>query len=212
MTTDATKVIRCRHGHVEGITPARFRGRAEIPLTPRGIAEAEALASRIAAEHRPALIYSSPLQRCMKTGEAIARATGAPVSPHGGLMDIDFGQWQWKTLDEVKHDDPAAFDWWFSLPWLMRFPGGECLQDLLLRTADLLRFVRERHAGQTVVLLGHESVNRALLLQGLAHPLTDYWRISQAPATANEFDFDAASVRIIRVDDASHLSDQSLLS
>jgi len=39
-----TKILLTRHGHVEGITPERFRGRQQLALTERGRAEARALA------------------------------------------------------------------------------------------------------------------------------------------------------------------------
>lgn len=45
-----TRLLLTRHGHVEGIEPARFRGRAELELTPTGLAQAEALAERIARQ------------------------------------------------------------------------------------------------------------------------------------------------------------------
>lgn len=199
------KIILCRHGHVEGISPARFRGRAEIPLTERGLAEAHALGQRIAAQWTAAAIYASPLQRCMQTGDAVARLTGAPLFPLDGLLDIDYGEWQWKTYEEAEREYPAHFSAWFNLPWLTRFPQGESLQDLLVRTADVLRFLLNRHQAETLVLIGHESVNRAMLLQILDRPLSGYWRISQAPCTLNEFDLSANSVRVLRIDDSTHL-------
>jgi probable phosphoglycerate mutase len=48
-----TKVILTRHGHVEGISPERFRGRTDVPLTELGTAQADALAVRISAEWTP---------------------------------------------------------------------------------------------------------------------------------------------------------------
>ena len=51
-----TKLILVRHGHVEGITPERFRGRAALPLTEQGRREAEMTAAYIAASWRPAAI------------------------------------------------------------------------------------------------------------------------------------------------------------
>ena len=54
-----TKILLTRHGHVEGILPERFRGRAELALTRKGVAEAEALAARIARAWRPAVVYTS---------------------------------------------------------------------------------------------------------------------------------------------------------
>jgi hypothetical protein len=47
-STWMTKVILTRHGHVEGISPERFRGRTDLPLTELGQAQAKAVATRIA--------------------------------------------------------------------------------------------------------------------------------------------------------------------
>src|SRR6266566_9496918 len=113
-----SKIILCRHSEVEGISPPRFRGRAELALTPRGVVEAEALAARIATEWSPAAIYASPLQRCMQTGRTIARATGAALSPLETLIDIDYGDWQWKTREEARRESPEQFACWSNLPWL----------------------------------------------------------------------------------------------
>jgi bisphosphoglycerate-dependent phosphoglycerate mutase len=72
-----TKIILTRHGHVEGIKPARFRGRTELPLTELGQAQAKAAAARIAKIWNPAKVYTSPMGRCVATGQEIARASRA---------------------------------------------------------------------------------------------------------------------------------------
>ena len=200
-----TKIILCRHGHVEGISPERFRGRAEIPLTPRGIAEAHALAARIAAEWKPAAVYTSPLKRCVDTGAAIAEACGIKTSPLEALNDIHYGAWQWKTHEEAKRDSPELFWRWFNSPWLMRFPQGDSLQDLMVRTSDVLRFVLDRHTDDVVVLVGHESVNRALLMQVMDQPLSAYWRVTQTPCALNEIELTKNSIRVLRLNDINHL-------
>jgi len=202
-----TKILLTRHGHVEGILPERFRGRAELALTDRGLAQADALAARIAAHWKPAAVYTSPLQRCAVTGGKIAAACGIAASVHDGLGDIDYGAWQMRTHEEVSAETPAAYRLWREKPHLVRFPGGESLQDVVARTADVLRMVLARHATDTVVLVGHDSVNRALLLQLLDQPLSAYWRLSQDPCTLNEIEVAAAGdVRIERINDTSHLS------
>src|SRR5438309_2210544 len=83
-----------RRGHVEGISPERFRGRAELPLTETGRGQAEAAARCIAASWQPAAIYTSPLGRCVETGAAIAKAVGLAPSVMLRLNDIDYGEWQ----------------------------------------------------------------------------------------------------------------------
>lgn len=200
-----TRILLTRHGHVEGIKPKRFRGRAELSLTDLGERQADRLAARIAARGKPAAIYSSGLQRCVVTAEKIGRACGVAVAVHAGLMDLDYGAWQMRVQDEVKSEAPELFALWHAAPQLMRFPGGESLQDLLARTSDALRFVLERHVGQTVLLMGHDSVNRALLLQLLDQPLSAYWKLAQDPCCLNEVQIDGARIQVLRINDTSHL-------
>ena len=70
---------------------------------------------------------------------------------------------------------------------------------------DLRRLAHgARHPGQTVVMVGHDSVNRALLLQLLDHrcrPLAT----RQDPCTLNEVESDGDKVQILRINDTSHL-------
>jgi len=201
-----TKILLTRHGHVEGIHPARFRGRAELPLTELGLAQADALARRIASHWKPVAVYTSPRQRCVVTGAKIAAASGISASVHEGLGDIDYGAWQMRTHEEVEAEMPAAYQLWRESPHLVRFPGGESLQDVVARTSDALRAMLAQHANDTVVLVGHDSVNRALLLQLLDQPLSAYWRLSQDPCTLNEIEvFAAGDVRVGFINDTSHL-------
>ena len=73
-----TAVILTRHGHVDWIAPERFRGRAALPLTDTGQRQAEATAAFIrSAWPEAAVVYTSPMGRCVDTGAAIAAALGA---------------------------------------------------------------------------------------------------------------------------------------
>jgi phosphoserine phosphatase len=200
-----TKILLTRHGHVEGIHPERFRGREPLELTARGRAEAAAVAQRIAGVWRPLKIYTSPMSRCVATGAAIAKACGIAAEVCNDLNDIDYGAWQFKTFEEAKADNPTLLAAWFATPQLVRFPRGESLQDLAARTANALRFVLDRHRDDTIVLVGHDSVNRALLLQCLGMPLSSYFRIAQAPCCLNEIDIADGTTRIVRINETHHL-------
>lgn len=199
------RLLLTRHGHVEGIKPARFRGRAELALTPTGLAQADAVARRIARQWQPAAIYTSGLQRCIATGAKIAAVSGAPASVLDGLMDLDYGAWQMRTHDEVRAEAPDAFRLWHVAPHLMRFPDGESLQDLVARTSDALRTVVACHPADPVVMVGHDSVNRALLLQLLDQPLAAYWKVAQDPCCLNEILIEGDKIQTLRVNDTSHL-------
>jgi broad specificity phosphatase PhoE len=183
-----TKMLLVRHGHVEGIQPLRFRGRAELHLTPRGLAEADAVAQWIASAWQPSALYTSPMARCVATGEAIAKACRIEARILKELNDIDYGDWQFRSYDEIREAHPKLFDAWFATPHLFRFPSGESLQELVARTSDAVRFTISHHPDETVVLVGHDSVNRALLLQLLDQPLSSFWRLTQHPCCINEID------------------------
>lgn len=199
------KLLLVRHGHVEGIEPARFRGREDLALTERGVAEAAAVARYISFTWRPAIVYTSPLSRCVATGRAIAEACRIPSQPMAELKDIDYGTWQFRTYAEMKKADPATYAAWFATPHLVRFPRGESLQDLVARAADALRLVVDRHSDDIVVLVGHDSVNRALLLQLLDQPLSSYWRLSQSPGCVNDIDVSYERIVVRQINVTAHL-------
>lgn len=101
--------------------------------------------------------------------------------------------------------EPNLFDAWFATPHLVRFPDGESLQDLVSRSSAALRLALDRHPDETVVLVAHDSVNRALLLQLADLPLSSYWRLAQAPCCINEIDVIGRQVRILGINETAHL-------
>ena len=200
-----TKILLTRHGHVEGIKPERFRGHEPLELTALGRAQAVAVAQRIADVRQPSHIYTSPLGRCVETAAAIARACAITAKTCEGLNDIDYGAWQFKTFAEAKALDPTLFAAWFATPHLVRFAKGKSLQDVAARVADALRMVLARHADETIVLVGHDSVNRVLLLGFLDLPLSAYWRIAQDPCCINEIDIGRGGVGIRSINATQHV-------
>ena len=137
-----TKIILVRHGHVEGISPERFRGRADLSLTPAGREQAEATARRIHATWTPTAIYASPLSRAMATAEAIGKPAGISPNSVAGLVDIDYGGWQGLTPGQVKAQWAEALDTWYRAPDWAAMPGGETLQDVLTRAISALQIGR----------------------------------------------------------------------
>jgi phosphoserine phosphatase len=202
-----TRLILTRHGHVEGIDPPRFRGRTELPLTEIGKAQAKALARRIAESWKPIIVYTSPMMRCVETGRAIAEACGSKIETLQDLNDLDYGAWQWRSYEDARVSDPTAFAAWISTPHLVRFPSGESLQDIVTRSANALRLVLERHplGDDCVVMVGHDTINRALLLQLIDQPLSAYWRIKQGPCCLNDIEITAGRVSVFGINEVLHL-------
>ena len=200
-----TKIILVRHGHVEGISPERFRGRTDLMLTAEGRGQAEATARRIHASWTPAAVYTSPLSRCRATAEAIAEPFGLSPATCDGLIDIDYGQWQGLTPDEARSRWPEPVATWYRAPDWAAIPGGETLQQVLARTVAALRDVVGRHPEDTVVLVGHDSVNRVALLHILGLPLSRYWRLGQDPCAVNDIDFSGDVFTVRSVNETYHL-------
>lgn len=200
-----TLILLTRHGHVDGIQPERFRGRADLALTELGQTQARLLAQRIASDWSPKAVYCSPLQRCVATGTAIARACGIELQPLSELNDLDYGKWQSRTYEEARAEAPELFASWLATPQRVGFPDGEALQDVAARTAGALRYVRQQHKTDTVVLVGHDSVNRVLLTQLLDMPLSSYWRFAQNPCCVNVIEMIGNSVQLQRLNDTGHL-------
>jgi broad specificity phosphatase PhoE len=204
-SSDVTTVLLVRHGHVPGISPERFRGRTEIELTERGVVEAHDTAEWIARFWRPTTVYTSPMKRCRDTGAAIATRCKVSAEVLPSLNDLDYGEWQWQTHAVVEAEWPALYRRWRTNPHLMRFPKGESLQELVARAADALRLAIDSHRAETIVMVGHESVNRALLLQALDQPLSAYWKLAQAPCAINEIAVAPDRVVVVGLNETAHL-------
>jgi probable phosphoglycerate mutase len=202
-----TEILLTRHGDVPWLEPRRFRGRAALKLTDRGIAQAEATAQRISASWQPGAIYASPLGRTLRTARIIAEPLRLPVQTLDALIDIDYGQWQGLTIDEARDRWPAEATLWQRRPDLVRPPGGESLQDVLARVAQGLRLIIGRHPEETLLLVGHDSVNRVLLLHALELPLARYWQIGQDPCAINRIEASAEGFVVQTMNDTAHLRD-----
>jgi len=200
-----TLIVLVRHGETEWNRVERFRGRADVPLNEAGLAQAEATARRIAAEWQPAAIYSSPLSRAVRTAEAIAQPLGLPVQIHRGLADIDYGRWQGLTPDEARVQWPEEVEAWYHNPQSASIPGGETLERVRVRAMEAVNQLAARHPGQTIVLVGHTVVNRAVLLGVLGLRNNRFWHLRQDTCALNLFEAEGGDFTLGSMNDTCHL-------
>jgi probable phosphoglycerate mutase len=102
MGGNARTIFLIRHGETAG-NAARIVQLPDAALSPRGIAQAERLALRLAAEGI-ALILSSDLERAMTTAEHVRRATGAPIEFDPLLQERNFGALRGTPYSELDFD------------------------------------------------------------------------------------------------------------
>lgn len=200
-----TLIILVRHGQTEWNRVERFRGRADVPLNETGLAQAEATGRRIAAEWQPVAVYSSLLSRAVKTAEVIAKHFNLPVQIHAGLADINYDQWQGLTPDEVKERWPEIYHAWYSAPHTARIPGGETLDELRTRGMAAVNELANRHAGQTIVLVGHTVINRIILLGVMGLSNDRFWQLRQDTCAINVFEADGGDFTLVSLNDTCHL-------
>jgi len=200
-----TTIVLVRHGQTAWNRLERFRGQADVPLDATGLAQAEATARAVAVRWRPAAIYSSPLSRAMRTAEAIAASFGLDVQPHPGLLDINYGQWQGLTPEEVGRRWPEELRLWYEEPWRARIPGGESLAEVQARGFAAIEEIAARHDGDCVVAVAHTVMNRLILLAAMGLGLERFWRLRQETCAMNVLKAERGEFTIALLNDTCHL-------
>lgn len=183
-----TRIVLVRHGQTAWNREVRFRGQTDVELDKFGLKQAEATGRYLAARWPVVAVYASRMRRAMQTAEAIARAQGLTAHPLEGLLDIDFGEWQGLSPDEVSQRYPDLYRAWWEAPHTVHFPGGERLDVVRSRVVAALDGVVACHAGQTIALVSHTVVNRVLLCAVLGLGNEHFWRLQQDTCAVNVFD------------------------
>lgn len=206
-----TKIILVRHGQTEWNRNERFRGHADIPLNATGKRQAEATGKRVASEWRPSAIYTSPLSRAVDTGQAIADHLAksfqarVPVQAIPDLSDIDYGDWQGLTPEEARLRWPTEINAWYISPQTVHIPSGESLEDLRLRAMRVVGQLIERHAEETIAIVGHTVINRVILLGMLGLGNERFWHLRQDTCAINLIEAENGAFTLATMNDTCHL-------
>jgi broad specificity phosphatase PhoE len=200
-----TRIILIRHGQTEWNRQDLIRGQVDVPLDDTGLAQAAATAARIAAEWKPAALYSSPLRRAVQTAELIADRLGLEVRTVSGFNDMNFGQWQGLSYSEVRQRWPEVSQAWLTAPQTVTFPNGESLARVRQRGVSALQQVIEQHPNQDAVIVGHTVLNRVLLCAVLGLDDSHHWRIGQDTCAVNTIEWREGVFFVGSINDTCHL-------
>ncbi|MGE5602070.1 MAG: histidine phosphatase family protein [Nitrososphaerales archaeon] len=206
------RFVLVRHGQTEWNRVERFRGRADVPLNDAGLMQAEATGRRVAEEWRLAAVYASPLGRAHVTAEAISLRCGLPVAPLAGVIDIDYGEWQGLTPDEVASRWPDLLHGWYNTPHTVQIPGGESLAGLRERAMSAICELAERHDNETIAVVSHTVINRVILLGILGLGNERFWRLRQDNCGINVFEAAAGDFTLVTLNDTCHLRGVGVMS
>ena len=172
-----TEIILARHGETEWNVSEIFRGRIDVELNDTGSKQAQLLAEYLSQKKIEA-VYSSPLQRALRTARAIAIRHKLEVDITPALIDLNYGEWQGLPLPEVKDKYAELYAEWVSRPDRVKIPGGESLNDVRQRAMAVVDEVIARYEG-TVILISHRVVNKVLICALLGLDNSHFWKIRQ---------------------------------
>ncbi|MEK6222198.1 MAG: histidine phosphatase family protein, partial [Chloroflexota bacterium] len=177
-------VMLIRHGQNDYVKSGRLAGRKEgVHLNNTGNAQAQNLAQAL-SDTPIKSVYSSPLDRTMETAQPIAEVHKLKVIPRPGLQEVDFGQWQDKTIKQLR-----TRKLWRTVqhnPAIMRFPKGESFGEAQHRIVTEIETLVGQHKKKDVIIcVGHSDMIKLAVAYYLGLPLDLFQRLTVQPASIN---------------------------
>ena len=167
-------VTLLRHGSTIWNEQGRMQGRRDVPLSDRGRTQVRAWRMPAAGPAQsgegpaaPASWLSSPLRRALETAEILS---GGTPRVEDALTEMDWGEWEGFTLDELRGRYGAEFLRNEAAGLDFRPPGGESPRDVVRRVQGWL--TRVGAGRQPVVAVTHKGVLRAALAMATGWDMT----------------------------------------
>ncbi|CAH2213724.1 histidine phosphatase family protein [Tepidibacter aestuarii] len=193
-----------RHGETFWNIDGRTQGHGDSKLTENGIEQAQKLAEKL-SKYNIDYIYSSDLGRTIQTSEIISNTLSKKVEYKESLREINFGDWEGLTIEEIKRDYPDIYTIWRNEPHNALIPKAENLYKLKQRLLGCINELNKKHENSNIVLVSHGMSIKVLLLSLLESELSNIYRIKQDNTALNIVEFRSYGPVIIKTNDTSHL-------
>jgi broad specificity phosphatase PhoE len=199
-------LVLSRHGATDRSNPEQHLGqRIDIPLSAAGRSAAQALGRRLEGV-RFDRIVASPLRRAQETARLALPA--ADVETDARLAEMDYGEWEGLTYEEIAERDDERRRAWEEDPEASACPGGESGADVARRVRAFLADTAGADQVQ-VLAVAHSTTNRILLAVALHVPVREYrLRFQQEPANLTVLRFPGSAdegALLLLGDDMSHV-------
>jgi alpha-ribazole phosphatase/probable phosphoglycerate mutase len=196
------RLLLARHGETMWNAQRRFQGSTDIPLSPRGRAQAAALAHGL-RPYRVRAAYVSPFRRARETAELALRGTGVPVVVLDELRELSLGDWEGCTVDEVRAQDGDPYVAWLRAPHDCPPPGGEPLPVVSDRVRIAVDRIAAAHPdGDDVLVVAHGGVISVYACHLLGCSFNHLWRLRVDNASLTV----VRPPRLVSVNDTGHLA------
>jgi glucosyl-3-phosphoglycerate phosphatase len=167
---NARRLVLWRHGRTAWNVAGRAQGTTDVPLDDVGHQQARDAAARLASL-QPRFIWSSDLSRATDTASELAALTGLGVRPDARLQEINTGERQGLTLDELRERFPHVWRAFVAGDELPRARGGEIEPEVADRvSAAMGEAIEELAPGEVGVLVSHGVAIRVGLCGFLGLP------------------------------------------
>jgi broad specificity phosphatase PhoE len=211
-TGPPTRIVLVRHGEAAcNVTGVIGGPRGCTGLTAVGAEQVGALAARLARTHElagTAALYASVLPRALETAAILApvlapQSTGVlEVREDCGLCELHPGEVDGLTWTQFA--ERYTVPDWDRDPATVLAPGAESWRGFVIRAADAVRAVAERHRGALVVIATHAGVIEASLLSLLPVDTTGARRrLRPDHAGMTEWELDAGWWTLRRYNDVT---------
>ncbi len=191
------KLYLVRHGHTtlnQSGAADRFCGITDIPLSNQGHSQARELGCVLSGKNIT-YVYHSGLKRSLETANVVletlrnAGTTSIELRLCEGIREVSFGDWEGKTKDEVHAQNPELFANWLRKPATTVIPGARSFSHRYSKALAAISGLVNSHLDESVVLIGHSTMNRLLLVGLLGADLNRYRSIRQENCAVNILEF-----------------------
>ena len=198
------ELILVRHGQTDFNRDGRVQGRGDRPLDDAGVSQARGVGEALRS---PPLagVYSSPLRRARDTAEAIATHHGIAVQVRDALIEMDVGELDGITYEEMRAGYPELLEAWARDAGSVRLPGGETVAEVQERVWPVVEEVRARHDGGRVALVGHAFMLQGLLCTALGLSLKHFRSFRFVPGSLSALRFGPGDIVLEGLNHGSHL-------
>jgi len=198
-------ILHCvRHGESTYNAEGRIQGQADVPLSDLGIRQGQAVAAALYQLPIDA-IYSSPLQRALKTAEMAAEMLGLKIHTDDRLKELNAGIFQDRLRSELAELYPDELARWTSAERDFAIPGGESRSDLQRRGMEFFQVIAARDL-QHVAIITHGRLLITALKALLGMPLeAEPVSLRNGSITRIELNGEGKS-RLLAIDEVDHLA------
>ncbi len=188
-------VRHASHGLLGRVLAGRMPG---VNLSEAGRAEATRLAEGLAGRGIRRVL-SSPLERTRATAGLVAGRTGCPVEIADEINEIDCGAWTGATFETLAAD-PRREAWNRSRSTASA-PGGESMAAVQARAMGLVQRLAARDHDDTVVLVSHADVVKAIVCDVLGLSLDRHDHLAVDPASVTTLHVWRDYARLVRLNE-----------